>query len=116
MSMSRLIHCALAAVMLAGGAALAKLPPPTPEEQAAAAAKKEKAEQQAQEEKAALTKVQDRIAKQYHKEHGTHPSAETGQQTPTSQLPRTVTDAPRQGGPTPGRPASQEAHSASSPK
>ena len=110
--MSRLISCALAAAMLAGGAALAKLPPPTPEEQAAAAAKKEKQAEQGQKEKAALTRVQDRIAKQYHKAHGTRPSADAGQQTPTSQLPRPVSDAPRQGGPTPERPASQEAHSA----
>jgi hypothetical protein len=99
--------------MLAGGAALAKLPPPTPEEQAAAEEKKVKAAEQAEREKASLTKVQDRIAKQYHKEHGTHPSAEAGAQTSTGQLPRPATDSPRQGGPTPERPVSQEAHSAS---
>jgi hypothetical protein len=110
--MSKLIHCTLAAAMLAGGAALAKLPPPTPEEQAATAEKKAKEEEQKQREQASLTKVQDRIAKQYHKEHGTRPSAEAGQQSSASQLPRTVTDSPRQGGPTPERPVSQEAHSA----
>ena len=114
--MSRLVSCTGAVAMLAGGAARAKLPPPTPEEQAAAADKKAKAAEQAEREKALLTKVQDRIAKQYHKEHGTHPSAETGQQTSAGKLPRTVTDPPRQGGPTPERPASQEAHSASPPK
>ena len=110
--MSRLIGCAFAAAMLAGGAALAKLPPPTPEEAAAAAAKKAKQSEQEQQQKAALTRVQDRIAKQYHKEHGTRPSAAVGQETSTKQLPKTVSDRPAQGGPSPERPFSAEAHSA----
>jgi hypothetical protein len=110
--MSKLIHCTLAAAMLAGGAALAKLPPPTPEEQAATAEKKAKEEEQKQREQASLTKVQDRIAKQYHKEHGTHPSAGAGEKSSTVQLPKNVKDRPGQGGPDPSHPFSQEAHSA----
>jgi hypothetical protein len=100
------------AAALAGGAAFAKLPPPTPEEQAAAAAKKEKQEEQKQREQAALTKVQDRIAKQYHKEHGTQPSPGAGERTSTVKLPKNVSDRPGQGGPDPTHPFSQEAHSA----
>jgi hypothetical protein len=103
---------ALGFAMLASGVALAKLPPPSPEEQAAAAAKKAKQAEQEQREKAALTRVQDRVAQRYHKEHGTHPSASAGQQTSTVKLPKTVSDAPRQGGPAPERPFSAEAHSA----
>jgi hypothetical protein len=110
--MSRLTAGAFAVAMLASGAVLGKLPPPTPEEQAAAAEKKAKQAEQEQREKAALTKVQDRIARQYHKEHGTRPSAAAGQQTSTAQLPKTVSDRPSQGGPDPQRPFSAEAHSA----
>jgi hypothetical protein len=100
------------AAALAGGAAFARLPPPTPEEQAAEAEKKAKRVEQEQHEKAALSRVQDRIAKEYHRKHGTHPSAGAGQQTSTLQLPKTVTDRPAQGGPEPQRPFSAEAHSA----
>ena len=111
--MSRVIGYAFAAAMLAGGAALAKLPPPTPEEQAAAVAKKEKQAELEQQAKLALEKAQDRVAKQYHKEHGTRPSAAAGQQTPAAKQPKTVGDRAGQGGPSPERPFSAEAHSAS---
>lgn len=110
--MPRFASYAVAAVMLAAGAALAKLPPPTPEEEAAAAAKKEQKAAQEQHEKEALTRVQDRIAKQYHKEHGTHPSPGAGEQTSTGKLPRYVADPKGQGAPSPAHPYSQESHSA----
>jgi hypothetical protein len=112
--MSRFAYGTLGIALLASGVALAKLPPPSPEEQAVAAAKKAKQSEQEQREKAALTKVQDQIARRYHKDHGTHPSADAGQQTSTVKLPKSVSDAPRQGGPTPQRPFSAEAHSAHS--
>ena len=110
--MSRLISLAVAGAMLAAGAALAKLPPPTPEEEAAAAAKKEQKAAQEKHEKEALTKVQDRIASQYHKEHGTRPSPGAGEQTSTGKLPRYVSDPKGQGAPSPAHPYSQESHSA----
>lgn len=110
--MHRLTLGALGIAMLGSGIALAKLPPPSPEEQAAVAEKKAKQSEQEQREKAALTKVQDQIARRYHKEHGTHSSAGAGEQTSSVKLPKTVSDAPRQGGPTPEHPFSAEAHSA----
>jgi hypothetical protein len=102
----------LGALSLAAGVALAKLPPPTPEEQAAAAAKKAQQDKELEEQKAALDRAQDRTVQNYKKNAGGRASSGSGQQTAGKDMPKSTSDAPGQGGPTPQRPFSAEAHSA----
>ena len=102
--------CLLAAAIAISGTAVAKLPAPTPEEQAATEARKAKEKEQLEQEKAALERVQDRIAARYRKA-GAAPAA-GGARTSDENMPRTTSELPRGVGTKPDRPPSAEAHSA----
>jgi hypothetical protein len=109
--MRKITTVLLGAVFLAGGTALAKLPAPTPEQQAAAATKKAQEEEQLKKEKALLERAQDRVAERYKKSGGSA-SAGSGQQTSSTNMPKTTSELPGGTGPKPERPISAEAHSA----
>ena len=84
-----------------------KLPPPTPAELAAAAQQAETERTQKAQEQAQLTEVQDRLAARFGKGGNNAPDANT----PQTNLPKNVAEAPGSTGPHGGSRPSAESHS-----
>jgi hypothetical protein len=104
-------HCTLtifACVALAAAGAHAKLPPPTPEEVAAQQQRRAAEEARLAEEKAALERVQDRIAERYRKDQAAQPAGGVRKDDLPQNTKQETGGAPPEG----GRRQSAEAHSA----
>ncbi|HSD44684.1 MAG TPA: hypothetical protein VLD36_22820 [Burkholderiales bacterium] len=108
--MIRALSIALAAALWAG-IAVAKLPPPTPAEQAAQQEKRAQEQAQLEQQKAALERVQDRVAERYRRENANAPASNGGGRVADTNMPY-PTRAVRPAGPHGGDKQSAEAHSA----